>query len=124
MIYKILRNGYPANGCSRKVFFRAKSTKLEAEELDTALTPLLSNGWARKSDGARDVLEKKFVFKDFNSAFGWMTQVALKAEKMNHHPEWFNCYNRVEVVLTTHDCQGLSVKDIKLSTFMDSLALK
>ena len=51
-----------------------------------------------------------------------MTRVALKAEKMNHHPEWFNCYNKVEVVLTTHDCQGLSEKDIRLSMFMDSLA--
>lgn len=83
------------------------------------MKPLFTNGWTRQNDGARDVIEKKFVFNDFNSAFGWMTRVALKAEKMNHHPEWFNCYNRVEVVLTTHDCQGLSVKDIKLSTFMD-----
>ena len=64
-------------------------------------------------------MEKKFVFKYFISAFGWMTQVAIRAEKMNHHPEWFNCYNKVHVVLTTHDCQGLSAKDIKLSQFMD-----
>ncbi len=61
-------------------------------------------------------------FGDFNAAFGFMTRVALKAEKMNHHPEWSNVYNRVEVVLTTHDCGGISNKDIKLANFIDQCA--
>ena len=107
-----------------QVIFRAKSTRLSEEELEKALKPLLANGWARKTSPARDIISKEFVFSDFNSAFGWMTRVALKAEKMNHHPEWFNCYNRVEVVLITHDCKGLSIKDIKLSTFMDNASLQ
>ena len=104
---------------SLQVMFRGKSTKLSEEEVKTSFQPLLESGWVRNTDSTRDVLEKKFVFKDFISAFGWMTQVALRAEKMNHHPEWFNCYNKVDVVLTTHDCQGLSVKDFKLAQFMD-----
>ena len=62
------------------------------------------------------------VFKDFNQAFGFMTRVALKADKMDHHPEWFNVYNRVEVTLSTHDCSGLSQNDIKLAIFMDEVA--
>ena len=104
-----------------QVIYRQKSTKLGEEELETVLKPLLLSGWARATEHNRDAIEKKFSFNDFISAFGWMTQVALKAEKMNHHPEWFNCYNRVEVVLTTHSCQGLSVKDIKLAQFMDNV---
>ena len=107
-----------------QVIYRQKSTKLGEEELETVLKPLLLSGWARATEHNRDAIEKKFNFKDFISAFGWMTQVALKAEKMNHHPEWFNCYNRVEVALTTHDCQGLSVKDIKLAQFMDNVETK
>lgn len=70
----------------------------------------------------RDAIKKEFKFSDFNEAWGFMSCVALKAESMNHHPEWFNVYNRVEVTLSTHDCQGLSSRDIKLASFMDSLA--
>ena len=69
----------------------------------------------------RDAIKKQFLFKDFNEAFGFMTRVALKADKMNHHPEWFNVYNRVEVTLSTHDCQGLSERDIKLATFIEDV---
>ncbi|MBU3023183.1 4a-hydroxytetrahydrobiopterin dehydratase [Aestuariibacter sp. A3R04] len=67
-----------------------------------------------------DTLCKTFRFKHFVDAFGWMTKVAIWAEKLNHHPEWFNVYNKVDVVLTTHDAGGISEKDIKLAKKMDS----
>ena len=70
----------------------------------------------------RDAIEKKFTFKDFNQAFGFMTRVALKADRMDHHPEWFNVYNRVEVTLSTHECQGLSDRDVTLATFIEQVA--
>lgn len=85
-----------------------------------ALQPLLSNGW-EIVDG-RDAIEKRFVFDDFVSAFGWMSSVAITAEAMNHHPEWFNVYRTVKVTLTTHDCKGLSELDVKLAKKMDALA--
>ena len=69
----------------------------------------------------RDAISRCFQFDDFMKAFAFMTQIALKAEKMNHHPEWFNVYNRVEVTLTTHDSDGVSKKDIELAKFMDGL---
>jgi 4a-hydroxytetrahydrobiopterin dehydratase len=69
----------------------------------------------------RDAIQKKFVFKDFNEAFGFMGRVALAAEKMDHHPEWFNVYKTVEVTLSTHDAGGLTDNDIALAKFMDSL---
>ena len=72
-------------------------------------------------DGGRDAVTKTFTFQDFNEAFGFMTRVAIKADKMDHHPEWFNVYNRVEVTLSTHDCQGLSMNDVQLANFIDSL---
>jgi len=70
----------------------------------------------------RDAIIRKFSFIDFNSAFGFMTRAALKAEQMDHHPEWFNVYNRVEVTLATHDAGGVTNKDIELALFMDELA--
>ena len=70
----------------------------------------------------RDAITRTFRFKDFNAAFGFMTRCALKADQMDHHPEWFNVYNRVEVTLSTHDCDGLSERDVELATFMDSVA--
>jgi len=78
-------------------------------------------GWAR-APGERDAIAKTFRFKDFNVAFGFMTRVALWAEKADHHPEWFNVYNRVEVTLTTHDADGVSEKDVALAAFMDQIA--
>ena len=69
----------------------------------------------------RDAIKKKFEFGDFNQAFGFMTRVAIKADKMDHHPEWFNVYNRVEVTLSTHDCGGLSSNDVQLANFMESI---
>jgi 4a-hydroxytetrahydrobiopterin dehydratase len=77
-------------------------------------------GW--QAVEGRDAIAKTFQFKDFNAAFGFMTCVALEAEKRDHHPEWFNVYNRVEVVLTTHDADGVSALDVALAQFMDLLA--
>jgi 4a-hydroxytetrahydrobiopterin dehydratase len=65
---------------------------------------------------------QEFKFKDFNAAFGFMTRVALLAEKMDHHPEWFNVYNKVEVTLSSHDVNGLSQRDVKLANFMEKTA--
>lgn len=74
----------------------------------------------QKADG-QDALIRRFKFKDFVEAFGFMTQVALLAEKMDHHPEWSNVYNRVEILLTTHDCNGLSARDVTLAQAIDRL---
>jgi len=93
--------------------------KLEGAARAEALAPLLASGWALVE--GRDALCKSFVFKDFTQAFGWMTQAAIVAEKMNHHPEWSNVYKTVDVVLTTHDAGGLSELDVTLATRMDSL---
>ncbi len=86
----------------------------------SALDPLLANGWTLVQ--GRDAIQKSFRFKTFTQAWGWMTQMAIQAEKLNHHPEWFNVYNRVDVVLTTHDCDGLSDLDVKLAGRMDAAA--
>jgi len=72
----------------------------------------------------RDAIRKTFRFKDFNAAFGWMTRVALAAEKLDHHPEWFNVYNRVEVVLATHDADGVTERDVELAAIMDAAAAR
>lgn len=81
---------------------------------------LLDAGWTLV-DG-RDAVQKTFVFKNFVEAFGFMTKVAIHAEKLNHHPEWSNVYKTVEVTLTTHDTGGLSQLDAKLAKTMDRLA--
>nr|WP_325253678.1 4a-hydroxytetrahydrobiopterin dehydratase [Amylibacter sp.] len=93
-----------------------------AEKLqnDDALTELFDTGWARVE--GRDAILKTFKFKNFIDAFGFMTRAAIWAEKWNHHPEWFNVYNRVEVTLTTHDVDGLSDLDVKLARKMNTLA--
>ena len=75
--------------------------------------------WESTNDD-RDAITKQFKFKDFKSAFAFMTSVALKAEEIGHHPEWFNVYNKVKITLTTHDVNGLSEKDIILGKFIDS----
>lgn len=81
---------------------------------------LLGAGWAMVKD--RDAIQKSFVFKNFVEAFGFMSRAAIWAEKLNHHPEWFNVYKTVEVTLTTHDTGGLSELDAKLAKKMDQLA--
>lgn len=78
-------------------------------------------GW-RRAEGARDAIEKSFRFADFNAAFGFMTRVALKADQLDHHPEWFNVYNRVDVLLATHDADGVTELDVTLARFMDEIA--
>ncbi|NKB43623.1 MAG: 4a-hydroxytetrahydrobiopterin dehydratase [Alphaproteobacteria bacterium] len=70
----------------------------------------------------RDAIQRTYKFADFNAAFGFMTRCALKADQMDHHPEWFNVYNRVDVTLTTHDADGLSERDVALAKFMDAAA--
>ena len=79
------------------------------------------SGWA-KVEGDRDAICKTFRFADFNEAFGFMTRVALMADKLDHHPEWFNVYNRVEVTLSTHDADGVTELDVTLAQFMDAAA--
>jgi 4a-hydroxytetrahydrobiopterin dehydratase len=92
--------------------------KLEGEARKAALKEL--KDW-RELPG-RDAIGKKFIFKDFNEAFGFMARVALVAEKMDHHPEWSNVYKTVEVVLSTHDAGGLTEKDVTLAKAMNKLA--
>ena len=94
--------------------------KLTQTERDSDLAALIENGWSLVDN--RDAIAKTFQFSNFIAAFGWMTRAALQAEKMDHHPEWFNVYNRVEVVLSTHDAGGLTALDIKLARAMDRLA--
>ncbi len=77
------------------------------------------NTWKVTND-QRDAITKEFQFSDFKSAFSFMTKVALKAEDIGHHPEWFNVYNRVVIILTTHDVNGLSEKDILLGKYIDN----
>ena len=70
----------------------------------------------------RDAAQKTFIFDDFNAAWGFMARVALAAEKADHHPEWFNVYNKVSVTLTTHDAKGLSQRDVELAKFIEKAA--
>ena len=92
--------------------------RLTAEERETALTEL--EGWTLV-DG-RDAITRAFKFKDFNEAFGFMARAALIAEKLDHHPEWFNVYNKVDVTLSTHDAGGLTELDLTLARAMNNLA--
>ncbi len=92
--------------------------QLRGVVLDELLQTL--DGWT-KVEG-REAIYKRFEFTDFNEAFGWMTRVAMVAEKTDHHPEWLNVYNRVDVTLATHDVGGLSERDIKLARVMDQIS--
>ena len=92
--------------------------KLSDAERSAALAEL--DGW-ELVDG-RDAIFKSFSFKNFNEAFGWMSRVAMAAEKMDHHPEWFNVYKTVEVTLATHSVGGLSSLDVRLAKMMDKMA--
>jgi len=94
--------------------------KLDGDDRDRALEALAAHGWQMVE--GRDAITKRYVFGDFNEAFGWMTRVALVAEHMNHHPEWSNVYKTVEVTLTTHDQGGLSNLDVALASKMDRIA--
>ena len=92
--------------------------KLSGEARRTSLASLA--GWTELAD--RDAISKTFTFKDFNAAFGFMTRVALVAEKHDHHPEWFNVYKTVAVTLSTHDAGGVTARDIALAHAMNALA--
>jgi len=92
--------------------------KLDDTERSSAMKSLI--GWTQESD--RDAISKTFVFKNFIQAFGFMTQIAIIAEKLNHHPEWYNVYKTVNVTLTTHDAGGVTELDIQLATAMDELS--
>jgi len=92
--------------------------KLTGSTRKSALAKL--DGWSEVE--GRDAITKKFTFKDFNEAFGFMARAALIAEKLDHHPEWFNVYNKVEVTLATHDAGGVTERDVKLAEAMDRLA--
>jgi 4a-hydroxytetrahydrobiopterin dehydratase len=100
------------------VTYIAAMDKLSPDALTAALAELA--GWQRVS--GRDAITKTFVFADFNAAFGFMTRVALVAEKMDHHPEWSNVYKTVVVMLTTHDAGGVTDRDIKLAEAMERFA--
>ena len=93
------------------------SEKLIGAVLAQAVAGL--DGWSVA--GGREAIVKTYRFDDFNAAFGWMSRVALKAERMDHHPEWFNVYNRVDVTLASHDAGGVTARDIELAAFLDSL---
>lgn len=80
----------------------------------------LGSGWSA-ADG-RDAITRTFRFADFNQAFAFMTRVALKAETLDHHPEWFNVYDRVDILLATHTCDGVSELDVTLAAFADEAA--
>ncbi|NMG45785.1 4a-hydroxytetrahydrobiopterin dehydratase [Aromatoleum toluvorans] len=92
--------------------------KLDDDERAAALATLPE--WALVA--GRDAITRSIRFKDFNAAFAFMTRVALKAEKMDHHPEWFNVYNRVDITLSTHDAGGLTERDVALARFIDQVA--
>ncbi|XP_076848224.1 pterin-4-alpha-carbinolamine dehydratase-like [Brachyhypopomus gauderio] len=98
-----------------------KIQALSLEEREQLLSVIHNAEWVEVV--GRDAIYKEFVFKDFNQAFGFMSRVALQAEKMDHHPEWFNVYNKVQITLSTHDCGGLSQHDITLATFIDQVSI-
>jgi 4a-hydroxytetrahydrobiopterin dehydratase len=92
--------------------------KLTGSARTAALAKL--SGWSEVK--GRDAITRQFEFSDFNEAFGFMARAALVAEKLDHHPEWFNVYNKVEVTLATHDAGGVTERDIRLAQAMDRLA--
>ena len=94
--------------------------KLDPNAIDGELAKL--SGWALRDDGK--AILKTFPFRNFVEAFGFMAQCALHAEKLDHHPEWFNVYSKVEVTLSTHDAEGLTELDFKLAHLMDKAAAR
>ena len=94
--------------------------KLNSNERTKALTELTN--WS-ESPG-RDAINRRFIFDDFNEAWGFMSRVAIEAERIDHHPEWVNIWATVEITLSTHDCDGLSIRDLELARFIDKIAVK
>ncbi|SIT42126.1 putative pterin-4-alpha-carbinolamine dehydratase [Paraburkholderia ribeironis] len=91
--------------------------KLTSEERAGQIAQL--HGWQAAAN--RDAIERNFEFADFNEAFGFMARVAIKAQEMDHHPEWFNVYNKVNITLSTHEADGVTQRDIELASFIDSI---
>ncbi len=89
-------------------------------DAERASLPSRLPGWALVT--GRDAIQRSFKFADFNAAFGFMSRVALLAERQDHHPEWFNIWNRVDITLSTHDAGGLSSRDLKLAEAIDAVA--
>lgn len=92
--------------------------KLSIDEIRSRVAK--AEGWTLGAGGTQ--ISKAFVFADFSEAFGFMTRVALAAEKADHHPEWANVYNRVDIVLTTHDAKGLTIRDFALAAAIEAAA--
>jgi 4a-hydroxytetrahydrobiopterin dehydratase len=92
--------------------------KLTSEERARQMTEL--QGWLPVN--GRDAIHRQFQFADFNEAFGFMTRVAIKAQEMDHHPEWFNVYRTVDITLSTHEAQGVTERDLALARFIDDVA--
>ena len=93
-------------------------TKLSEAALEVELAAL--PGWTR--DTERDAIHKRFIFRDFGEAFAFMTRVALEAEKADHHPDWSNVWNKVDILLTTHDAGGLTARDVALAKKIEAIA--
>ncbi|XP_068246305.1 pterin-4-alpha-carbinolamine dehydratase 2-like [Palaemon carinicauda] len=111
--------GSPGSSTSQGDTLGSKSVfPLTRYERDDQLIPLLDNGW-NMVDG-RDAINKTFLFQSFNEAWSWMSRVALAGERMGHHPEWFNVYNTVQVTWITPECNGITVRDVKMAHFCDS----
>ncbi|KAH8873314.1 pterin-4-alpha-carbinolamine dehydratase [Schistosoma japonicum] len=97
-------------------------TDLEREQL---LSPLLNtHHWELCRNNSRDAIQRSFVFKDFDAAFDFMTKIASKSKVMNHHPEWSNVYNKVDILLTSHDVGGISKRDVDLANFINDAAFE
>jgi 4a-hydroxytetrahydrobiopterin dehydratase len=92
--------------------------KLSSEQRTQQIAQL--DGWQNVE--GRDAIRRQLKFADFNEAFGFMTRVAIKAQEMDHHPEWFNVYSNVEITLSTHDANGITERDIRLARFIDEIA--
>ncbi|MEC5407373.1 4a-hydroxytetrahydrobiopterin dehydratase [Paraburkholderia sp. MPAMCS5] len=94
--------------------------KLSSEDRTAELASL--HGW--QPVAGRDAIQRQIEFADFNEAFGFMTRVAIKAQEMDHHPEWFNVYSKVDITLSTHEADGVTKRDIELARFIDSIAAR
>jgi 4a-hydroxytetrahydrobiopterin dehydratase len=106
----------------RRTLFRlAPPVKLRSTQVEEELK-VLSSGWRKGEDPTRDTITKTFLFKDFKEAWAFMNSLYRFIDETDHHPEWFNVYNKVQVTLSTHDCQGLSVKDFRLAYKMEEHA--
>ena len=118
-VMRIGKSTYAQLAVSMSSASPTSSPAKRARKEPAGIPALLAKGWSRVAN--RDAIQKKFTFADFNEAFGFMTRIALKADAMNHHPEWFNVYNSVDITLSTHDVGGLSDLDVKLASFIESV---